>query len=137
MQVELKEFDESTKSSTLAAKALGCTLGEIAKSLVFVGRWTVVVIISGDRRVDGGKLARVVGSEFQIATPAEVREKTGFPIGGVPPFPHVEGVLVMVDRSLTRFSHVWAAAGTPYAVFRIGTSDLLRLVGSSSVDVAE
>jgi prolyl-tRNA editing enzyme YbaK/EbsC (Cys-tRNA(Pro) deacylase) len=134
---ELRDFGESTKNSALAAQALGCTVAQIAKSVVFVGESTVVVIISGDKRVDGGKLSKAVGADLRVAKPDEVRLRTGFPIGGVPPFPHEEGVMVLADESLARFSHVWAAAGTPNSVFRMGTRDLLRLIASPAVDVAE
>ena len=134
---ELREFDGSTKNSVLAAQALGCSVAEIAKSVVFVGEKTTVVIISGDKRVDGAKLAKVMGAESRVAKADEVRNRTGFPIGGVPPFPHGEGIAVLVDASLTRFGRVWAAAGTPNSVFGIGTADLLRLLESKPVDVAE
>ncbi len=134
---ELREFDKSTKNSELAARALGCSVAEIAKSVVFVGEKTVVVIISGDKKVDGAKLARVMGAELRVARADEVRDRTGFPIGGVPPFPHGQGVAVLADASLTRFRRVWAAAGTPNSVFEIGTPDLLGLLGSGPVDVAE
>ena len=135
---ELREFGDSTKNSALAAEALGCTVAEIAKSVVFVSeKAAAVVIISGDRRVDAAKLARVAGTAMRVAKPDVVRQRTGFPIGGVPPFPHGEGVLVLADLSLTRFGHVWAAAGTPNSVFGIGTLDLLRLLGKSPVDVSE
>ena len=133
----LKEFDESTKNSALAAQALGCSVAEIAKSVVFVGVRTTVVIISGDKKVDIDRLAKVVGAQLRIAKPSEVRERTGFPVGGVPPFPHDERVEVLADASITRFSHVWAAAGTPNSVFQIETGDLLRLLHTAPVDVAE
>ncbi len=87
--------------------------------------------------MDGGKLSKAVGADLRVAKPDEVRLRTGFPIGGVPPFPHEEGVMVLADESLARFSHVWAAAGTPNSVFRMGTRDLLRLIASPAVDVAE
>ena len=134
---ELREFGDSTKNSALAAEALGCTVAEIAKSVVFVGEKTAaVVIISGDRRVDAAKLVGVAGTEMRVAKADEVRLRTGYPIGGVPPFPHGEGVLVVADTSLTRFGHVWAAAGTPNSVVGIGTPDLLRLLGTTPVDVS-
>ena len=133
---ELREFDESTKNSSLAAKALGCAVAEIAKSVVFVGRRTVVVVTSGDKRVSVGKLAGRVG-ETRMASPDEVRRRTGFPIGGVPPFPHGDGVTVFPDVSLTRFPSVWAAAGAPNAVFRIDPADLIRLVGTDPLDLSE
>jgi prolyl-tRNA editing enzyme YbaK/EbsC (Cys-tRNA(Pro) deacylase) len=133
---ELKEFGGSTKNSELAAAALGCTVAEIAKSVVFVGSKTAVVIISGDRRVDPRRLAREIGGDVRVATPVEVRDRTGFPIGGVPPFPHLPQVSVLPDASITRFSHVWAAAGAPNAVFRMTPSDLVRLVGRGPYELA-
>ncbi len=133
---ESREFGQSTKNSALAAQALGCTVAEIAKSVVFIARKTAVVVVSGDKRVDPSKLASVLGSDVRVANPEEVRERTGFPIGGVPPFPHGPGVAVLPDDSLTRFPQVWAASGTPNSVFRIATSDLLRLVGRSPIEVA-
>lgn len=137
VQFEFREFGESTKNSSLAARALGCTVAEIAKSVVFVGKETAVAIISGDKRVDSKKLATILGGgDMRIAKPDEVRERTGFPIGGVPPFPHAPGVAVILDTSLTRFGEVWAAAGTPNAVFKITTADLLRLVGRSPNELA-
>ncbi len=137
VEFEPRDFGESTKSSSLAAQALGCTLAEIAKSVVFVGEKTAVVIISGDRRVDRRKLAEAAGGVVRIATPEEVRERTGYPIGGVPPFPHVRGVAVFLDASIAKFDQVWAAAGTPNSVFRIGTGDLLRLAGTTPLDLSE
>jgi prolyl-tRNA editing enzyme YbaK/EbsC (Cys-tRNA(Pro) deacylase) len=136
VRFEIREFDESTKNSELAARVLGCTVPEIAKSVVFVGRTTAVVVISGDRRVDAARLSKLAGEDLRVAKPDEVRERTGFPIGGVPPFPHAEGVAVYPDSSLLRFDHAWAAAGAPNAVFRIGTSDLLNLVGRGPFELA-
>jgi len=134
---EMRDFDESTKSSALAALALGCTVPEIAKSVVFVGDKTAVVILSGDRKVSAQKIAGFIGGGARVASPDEVRGRTGFPIGGVPPFPHSPEVLVLPDRSLLRFRRVWAAAGTPNSVFGIGTDDLIRLVGGGPYDVSE
>ena len=133
---QLREFDESTRSSALAAQVLGCTVAEIAKSIVFVGTRTAVAVVSGDRRVSVRKLSAVIG-EARMANPDEVREKTGFPIGGVPPFPHSEGVAVLPDVSLTRFEGVWAAAGAPNSVFRMAPPDILRLVGAGPFDLCE
>jgi len=137
VKFEIREFEESTRNSALAAQALGCTIAEIAKSVVFVGATTAVVIISGDRKVDRERLARAAGEALRIASPEEVRQRTAFPIGGVPPFPHGQGVSVMPDSSLRRFQSVWAAAGAPNAVFRIRVVDLLRLVGKGTYELAE
>ncbi len=134
---QVKEFGESTKNSALAAQALGCTVAEIAKSVVFVGDRTSVVIISGDKRVDEARLEKMVGGPVKRASPDEVRERTGYPIGGVPPFPHIEGVVALVDASIERFQQVWAAGGAPNLVFRMQPKDLVRLAGGSTVDVSE
>ncbi len=134
--VEIREFGASTKNSVLAARELNCGVEQIAKSVVFVGSGTLVVVLSGDRRVDVTKLEKVAGGEFRVATADEVRQNTGYPVGGVPPFPHREGVVVILDDSLLRFEDVWAAAGTPNAVFRIGTRDLVRLLGKEPADLS-
>jgi prolyl-tRNA editing enzyme YbaK/EbsC (Cys-tRNA(Pro) deacylase) len=136
LAVDVREFDESTRNSALAAEALGCTVAEIAKSVVFVGPAVFVVVISGDKRVDVGKLGKLAGGDVRVATPEEVREKTGYPIGGVPPFPHSEGVAVLADSSLLRHSQVWAAAGAPNAVFRIEVNELVRLTGGPTRELA-
>jgi prolyl-tRNA editing enzyme YbaK/EbsC (Cys-tRNA(Pro) deacylase) len=134
---EIKDFAESTKSSAFAARVLGCTVAEIAKSVVFVGEMTAVVIISGDKRVNTSKLGNFLGGDVRMANPDEARESTGYPIGGVPPFPHSSGVVVLPEVSLTRFREVWAAAGAPNAVFKMEVPDLLNLVGQSPHDLSE
>ena len=137
LEFDFREFDSSTKNSALAARALGCTVAEIAKSVVFVADGAVVVVLSGDKRVDVGRLSALIGRTASVAKPDEVRSLTGYPIGGVPPFPHQEGVRVICDPSLLRFEHVWTAGGAPNVVFRVGTDDLLRRLGGGTVDVAE
>ncbi len=137
LNTDIREFDTSTKNSALAAKALGCTIAEIAKSVVFRAGGAVVVVISGDKRVDTRKLSELIGDGASVATPDEVRTLTGYPIGGVPPFPHADGVRVFCDESLRRFEHVWAAGGAPNVVFRIGSQELVDNVGGATVDVAE
>lgn len=136
LPLEIREFDVSTKNSFLAAQALGCTVAEIAKSVVFMGDGAKVVVLSGDRRVDAVKLSSAVGAPVVLATPDQVREYTGFPIGGVPPFPHEEGVKVLADASLMRFESVWAAGGAPNVVFRVATRSLFQVLGSEPVDVS-
>ncbi len=136
IQVEIREFDGSTKNSILAARELGCGVEQIAKSIVFVGIATFVVVLSGDRKVDAARLEQLAGGPLRVATPDEVRQTTGYPVGGVPPFPHRQGVVVIPDASLTRFSEVWAAAGTPNAVFRIGTDDLLRILRKEPAELS-
>lgn len=133
---EIREFEDSTRNSVLAAQALGCSVAEIAKSVVFVGTRTAVVILSGDKKVDPAKLAKETGGEMRIASADAVRERTGFPIGGVPPFPHRADVLVCPDRSLTRFDVVWAAAGAPNAVVKLSAKALIEQVGRGPFDLS-
>lgn len=133
---ELRDFEQSTKNSALAAQSLGCTVAEIAKSIVFLDKVATVVVISGDRRVSIDKLSKATGSRARIATADEVRENTGYPIGGVPPFPHEKGVRVLLDTSLLRFESVWAAAGTPSSVFRMKTADILSVAGTTPTDLS-
>ena len=136
LDVRVVVLEESTKSSVLAAAALGCLVAEIAKSVVFVGRSTVVVVISGDKRVDTSKLNRALAEELRVAAPDEVVEKTGYVVGGVPPFAHNQGVHVFLDVSTRRFAKVWAAGGEQNAVFQISVDDLARTIGTGEIDVA-
>ncbi len=130
-------LDESTRTSQLAADALGCTVAEIAKSIVFrAGDGAVVVVISGDRRVDAKKVSAQMGVKAGNADADAVKSLTGYVIGGVPPFPHDAGVKVLLDRSLTRFERVWAAAGTPNSVMNLAVAQLRGIVGDP-VDVAQ
>jgi prolyl-tRNA editing enzyme YbaK/EbsC (Cys-tRNA(Pro) deacylase) len=136
---EVLEFDAGTRTAAEAATAIGCSIAEIAKSLVFradpSGR-AVLVIASGVNRVDEAKVAALVGEAIGRADADFVRAKTGFSIGGVPPVGHVEPLLTLIDESLGAFETIWAAAGTPNAVFRLTPADLLRLTGGKAVAVA-
>jgi len=137
IQARVVTLDESTRTSQLAAEALGCTVPEIAKSIAFkAGEGAVIVVISGDRRVDSKKVGAVLGVKVGNADADAVKALTGYPIGGVPPFPHDAGVKVLLDRSLTRFEKVWAAAGTPNSVMNITVEQLRSAVGDF-VDVAQ
>jgi prolyl-tRNA editing enzyme YbaK/EbsC (Cys-tRNA(Pro) deacylase) len=123
-------LDESTRTSQLAAGALGCTVAEIAKSIVFkAGEGAVVVVISGDRRVDAKKVSAHLGVKVGNADAETVKALTGYVIGGVPPFPHDPNVKVLLDSSLMRFKKVWAAAGTPNSVMNLAVEQLRGIVG--------
>ena len=137
---DVREFPESTRTSADAAAAIGCALGQIAKSLVFRARQSgrsILVIASGTNRVDEKKIARLVGEKTGRADAGFVREKTGFAIGGVPPVGHVEPPIALIDEDLLAFSEVWAAAGTPNAVFRLAPGDLARMTGGRTADVKQ
>jgi prolyl-tRNA editing enzyme YbaK/EbsC (Cys-tRNA(Pro) deacylase) len=130
-------LNESTRTSQLAADALGCTVAEIAKSIAFrAGEGAVVVVISGDKRVDAKKVSAHLNVKVSNADANTVKELTGFAIGGVPPFPHDAGVRVLLDSSLTRFEKVWAAAGTPNSVMNLRVEQLRDIVGGELVNVA-
>lgn len=123
-------FPHSTRTSAGAAAALGCSVGQIAKSLVFravSGSRPVLVITSGANRVDTRKVEALLGEAVTKADAEFVRERTGFAIGGVAPVGHTESPAVFVDRDLLAFDEIWAAAGTPNAVFRLAPADLVRI----------
>ena len=137
IEARVVTLDESTRTSQLAADALGCTVAEIAKSIVFkAGEQAVVVVISGDRRVDAKKVGVLLGTKVGNADADAVKVLTGYVIGGVPPFPHEPSVKVLLDGSLTRFEKVWAAAGTPNSVLNLSVAQLRSQVGDF-VDVAK
>ena len=137
IEARVVTLDESTRTSQLAADALGCTVAEIAKSIVFkAGEQAVVVVISGDMRVDAKKVGALLGTKVGNADADAVKVLTGYVIGGVPPFPHEPSVKVLLDGSLTRFEKIWAAAGTPNSVVNLTVAQLRGQVGDF-VDVAQ
>ena len=133
------EFEASTRTSKDAAAALGCTVAEIAKSLIFKaadGR-PVLVIASGVNRVDEAMLRDLLGQEIGRADAGFVRAATGFAIGGVPPVGHALRPIVVIDRDLQQFAEIWAAAGTPNAMFRLTPDELVRLTDGLIADIAQ
>lgn len=136
IEAEVRELDKSTRTSRMAAEALSCDVMKIAKSIVFTNASTVVVVTSGDMRVDDTKLAKLLGHEVFIADADSVRKRTGYVIGGVPPFPHKQEVKVFLDRSLSRCDYVWTAAGTPNSVFKIRVEAMKEILGSDFVELS-
>jgi Cys-tRNA(Pro) deacylase len=139
LQIDVRRFPEGTRTAADAARAVGCDVAQIVKSLVFVdGDRPVVALVSGANRVDLAKLARAAGTaSVRRADGDEVRALTGFAIGGVPPFGHATPATVLVDQDLARHDTVWAAAGLPDAVFPVRPGDLVRISGGSVADLAE
>jgi prolyl-tRNA editing enzyme YbaK/EbsC (Cys-tRNA(Pro) deacylase) len=136
---QVLEFDASTRTAADAAAAIGCEVAQIAKSLIFRGANSdraVLIIASGVDRVDEKKAAVAIGEPIARADADFVREATGFAIGGVPPVGHKTKPIVLIEESLTQFDEIWAAAGTPNAVFRLTPSDLVELTGGRTVAVA-
>jgi prolyl-tRNA editing enzyme YbaK/EbsC (Cys-tRNA(Pro) deacylase)/predicted Fe-S protein YdhL (DUF1289 family) len=136
-------LNDAARTAQQAADALGVELGQIAKSIVFRRKLddaAVLVIMSGDRRVDEKKVEALVcqdGKRLGRADTEFVKSKTGFSIGGVSPLAHATAVVTLVDISLLRFDEVWAAAGHPHAVFQLTAQQLEDLTGAPVVDVAE
>ncbi len=130
LDVDVRELAASTRTAEEAAAAAGCELGQIVKSLVFADAGgPVLVLCAGDRRVD----TALVGEGVRRATPDEVRDATGYAIGGVPPLGHDRPVRTVVDGSLRRFQTVWCAAGTPRAVFEVETERLIAAIPGADV----
>ena len=126
------EFDAGTRTAADAAAAIGCTVAEIAKSLLFRAKESgrpVLVVASGVNRVDEKKVAAVIGEKIARADAEYVREKTGFAIGGVPPVGHAVAPLTLIDEDLLKLETIWAAAGTPNAVFKLTPAQLVALTG--------
>jgi prolyl-tRNA editing enzyme YbaK/EbsC (Cys-tRNA(Pro) deacylase) len=130
LDVQVRVLPDSTRTAIDAAAACGCELGQIVKSLVFVvGGQPTMVLCAGDRRVDTASL----GVGARPAKADEVREATGFSIGGVPPLGHERELPTLVDVSLRRFRQVWCAAGTPHAVFEVELDALLAAMPGAEV----
>jgi Cys-tRNA(Pro) deacylase len=139
VDISVELFPEGTRTAADAARAVGCEVGQIVKSLVFMAdARPVVALVSGANRVHLGRLATAVGAtEARRADGDEARAATGFAIGGVPPFGHASHVAVVIDRDLLAFDRVWAAAGLPDAVFAISPDELLQASGGTVADVKE
>jgi len=132
-------LDTAARTSQEAADALGVAVGQIAKSVVFRRRAdevAILVVASGDRRVDEKKVAQIVGA-IGRADAEFVKAKTGFTIGGVSPLAHATPVVTLIDRELFRFDTVWAAAGHPHGVFPMTPTELERLTGAPVQDVVQ
>ncbi|MCT9096812.1 YbaK/EbsC family protein [Haloarchaeobius sp. HME9146] len=136
---DVMEFPEGTKTAADAADAIGCDVAQIGSSIVLVADGEIVVsVTSGANRVDTDKLAGLVGAESaRMANADEVKEATGWSIGGVPPFCHATDLPVYLDETLTTFETVWVASGTPTTVFPIAPDELLEYSGATVADVAE
>lgn len=138
--IEVWEFEEATPTSETAARAVGCSVGEIAKSILFIiGGTPVVVVTSGDVRVKGSKLKQAVGFTGKARLPEaeEVAAHTGYAPGGVCPFLLPAGLKVVVDRSMRRFPKVYAAAGNEHSAVPITVDQLLEITGGAEVAVCE
>jgi prolyl-tRNA editing enzyme YbaK/EbsC (Cys-tRNA(Pro) deacylase) len=137
LDIEVRTFPQGTRTAEDAARAIGCEVGQIVKSLIFTADGApIMVLVSGSNRVDVGKLARVAGGPVGKADADTARSATGYAIGGVPPFGHSSKLPVFVDRDLLDHEVVWAAAGRPDAVFPIQPARLRDLSGGIVTDLS-
>jgi prolyl-tRNA editing enzyme YbaK/EbsC (Cys-tRNA(Pro) deacylase) len=143
LEAEIKEFSASTRTSADAAAAIGCTVAQIAKSLVFRAKPSgraVLVMASGANRVDEKKLAAILqesspGETIGKADADFVRAETGFAIGGVAPVGHGRKLMTLIDADLLSHAEIWVAAGSPHSVFRLTPADLVRLTEGKVADI--
>ncbi|MFN2223213.1 MAG: YbaK/EbsC family protein [Chloroflexota bacterium] len=141
LDIQILEFDQTTRTAADAAAAIGCQVAQIVKSLMFtVGPEPVMVLVSGNNQLDDRKLAalyQVGRKRVRRANADMVKNITGFSIGGVPPFGHQQPLPVFVDQDLLVFDVVWAAAGTPNAVFAIAPTELVNATGGRVIDIRQ
>src|SRR5450631_706749 len=137
---EVRELPGSTRTAQEAAHSIGCEVAQIAKSLVFREKVTnlpVLVIASGSNRVDLAKIESGTGLRLGKADANFVREHVGFAIGGIPPVGHIEPLETILDPDLKKYDVIWAAAGTPFAVFQLKPADLEPMTNGRWIELAE
>jgi len=138
IEARVVELSASTRTAAEAAAAIGCSVAQIAKSLVFRGAESgdaILVIASGTNRVNEKRVAEHAGESISKAGADFVRERTGYAIGGVPPAGHVSPLRTFIDRDLLQYDRIWAAAGTPHAVFELTPAQLTNLVRGPVVEI--
>lgn len=137
-QNEVVEHEQTTRTSAEAAAAIGCEVGQIAKSLIFKGKTSgkpILVIASGANRVDEKKLKALLSEKVEKPDADFVRARTGFVIGGVSLVGHAEPLETLIDEDLLKFDVIWGAAGTPNAVFKLTPDEMLRMTGGRTADI--
>ena len=130
--IQVVELQATTRTSADAARAVGCQVAQIAKSLVFQTRVThrpILVIASGSNRVNEKRVGELISEPIGKADADFVRLHTGFVIGGVPPVGHLEKLEIFIDQDLLQYEAIWAAAGSPHAVFKLTPEDLVKMTG--------
>ncbi|HOJ00619.1 MAG TPA: YbaK/EbsC family protein [Anaerolineaceae bacterium] len=136
LSLQVVELDASTRTSQEAAHAVGCEIGQICKSLVFRSADTpLLFLVSGKNQLNVARVSADLGFPLEKADAAFTKEKTGFAIGGIPPVAHATPIKTYIDRTLLEYPEIWAAAGTPHAVFKLESRLLLTLTGGTLIDV--
>jgi prolyl-tRNA editing enzyme YbaK/EbsC (Cys-tRNA(Pro) deacylase) len=139
LEHQVFELEVPVKTAQQAADVVGCSVAQIAKSLIFMSESgkPVLVIASGINRVNESRVAEIIGESISRATPDFVRSSTGFAIGGIPPVGHAVQPLVVIDQDLLKHTSIWAAAGHPNSLFELNPSDLERMTGGTVVSIHE
>lgn len=138
LQFKVVELSASTRTAQEAAQTIGCEVAQIVKSLVFYTKQTnkpILILASGINRVNEKMIEEVIGEKIARADADFVREVTGFAIGGIPPIGHKQKLDTFIDKALLNYKELWAAAGTPNAVFKLESSDLESLTGGKIIAV--
>ena len=138
MHLQVVELPSSTRTAVEAAQAVGCQVGQIVKSLVFRATRSdrpVLVVASGANRVNEPRLGDLLGEPIAKADADYVRLRTGFAIGGVPPLAHAEPLTIFIDQDLLQYAEIWAAAGTPHAVFCLTPAQLISMTGGKVIQI--
>ena len=136
LRIDIRVMPETTRTAEQAAKAVGCAVGQIVKSLIFKGKKSgkpYLLLVSGANRVDEALAATAIGEAIERPNAAFVREVTGYAIGGIPPLAHATLLATWFDRDLLAYDRVWAAAGTPNAVFAVDPKALCRAIGAEVI----
>ncbi|OGQ02764.1 MAG: hypothetical protein A2026_01150 [Deltaproteobacteria bacterium RBG_19FT_COMBO_46_12] len=135
---EVTELQSTTRTSPEAAQTVGCQVGQIAKSIIFRRKQRdqpILVITSGSNRVNEKRIEELISERLGKADADYVRKYTGFAIGGVPPVGHLEKLDIFIDEDLLQYEEIWAAAGSPNAVFKLTPSDLIKMTGGRVVSI--
>ena len=138
LSCEVVQMKDTTRSAADAARAVGCEVGQIVKSLIFEGENShqpILVTTSGANRVNEQAIANNVSEPVKMATPDYVRQMTSFAIGGVPPVGHDRPLKIFIDEDLLQYDEIWAAAGTPHAVFKLTPGDLKTITAGTVISV--
>jgi prolyl-tRNA editing enzyme YbaK/EbsC (Cys-tRNA(Pro) deacylase) len=137
-EYKIIEFDGSTRTAEDAAARVGCEVGQIVKSLIFMGKKSgkaILILTSGANRVDVKRVKVYAKEALRRADPDYVRARTGFAIGGIPPLGHIHPIETYIDEDLLSFEEIWAAAGTPNAVFKLKSGDLPKMTNAEIIRV--
>ena len=136
IQIDIKEFNVPTKTAEEAARAIGCKINQIAKSIVFDAQEEIVlVIVSGGNKVNEAKMSFYLSKLVKKADADFVKEKTGYSIGGVPPFGHKTEIKTFIDKDLLKYKEIWAAAGSDNTVFKISPAELIKHSKGQILDI--